>query len=99
MIDIVNYISNNFHIISDIINFHAFIKHVHIKDKNIKGANVLLGRGEADFYEINVALNAVKYNGLYTFETFRGNDPVETAKFHKNFVEFFIKESINKNLH
>lgn len=95
LVDTGNYISNNFDIISDIINFHEFIKHIHIKDKNVNGSNVLLGRGKADFYDINVALNSIKYNGLYTFETYRGNDPIETAKFHTNFVKFFIKESIN----
>lgn len=97
LIDTGNYISNNFNIVSDILNYKEFIKHVHVKDKNINNENVILGRGRVDFYDINAALNSIEYDGLYTLETYRGNNPINTAKYHKNFIEFFIQESVNEN--
>jgi len=33
----------------------------------------------------------IRYDGGYTMETFRGDDPVETAKRHRQFVEGFLR--------
>ena len=63
------------------------IKHVHVKDKRRRdGANVLLGSGDTDFTGAFAALKEIGYGGDYTFETFRGDDPVATAKQHLEFV-------------
>jgi len=65
------------------------IAHVHIKDKNIDNANVLLGTGLVNFENVFYALNDVGYSGPYTFETSRGSNPVSTAKYNMNLVNFF----------
>ena len=69
------------------------IGHVHIKDKN--NANVLLGTGLVNFENVFYALNDVGYSGPYTFETTRGSNPVSTAKYNMNLVNFFKDNAEN----
>ena len=72
------------------------IAHVHIKDKNSNNENVLLGTGLVNFESVFHALNDIDYSGPYTFETTRGNDPINTAKYNMNLVNFF-KKNAEKN--
>ena len=65
---------------------------MHIKDKNEKGENVLLGTGLVNFNDVFRALKKINYQGPFTFETTRGRDPIRTAKFHMQLVEFFHGE-------
>lgn len=69
------------------------IVHVHIKDKNKNNKNVLLGTGLVNFMEVFEALEDIDYNGAYTFETDRGNDPVRTVLYGIEFVKFFHNEA------
>ena len=62
------------------------LKHVHIKDKNTKGINVKLGTGIAKFKKIFKALNKINYNGAFTFETTRQNDPIQTMRYNIKFL-------------
>ena len=71
------------------------IAHVHIKDKNSDNANVLLGTGLVNFESVFFALNDIDYNGPYTFETTRGNDPINTAKYNMDLVNFFKSNAEN----
>ena len=65
------------------------IAHVHIKDKNKKNENTLLGTGLVDFEQVFYALKDINYHGPFTFETVRGKDPVKTAIYNMQLVEFF----------
>jgi len=65
------------------------IAHVHIKDKNSANTNVLLGTGLVNFENVFFALNDINYDGPYTFETTRGSDPINTAKYNMSLVSFF----------
>ena len=56
------------------------ICHFHIKDKNWKGDNVVLGSGSVNFSKIFEAIKKIKYKGKFTFETNRGNNPIITMK-------------------
>ncbi len=71
------------------------IAHVHIKDKNSDNANVLLGTGLVNFESVFFALNDIDYNGPYTFETTRGSDPINTAKYNMDLVNFFKSNAEN----
>ena len=62
------------------------LKHVHIKDKNTKGMNVKLGTGIAKFKKIFKALNKINYNGAFTFETTRQNNPIQTMRYNIKFL-------------
>ncbi len=91
--DTGNRITSGQDIYSDILLLGEQIQHVHIKDKNDDGENVLLGTGKVNFYKVMESLLAIKYEGPFTFETFRGKDPVSTARYHKMFIDFFIREA------
>ncbi|MDP1879874.1 MAG: sugar phosphate isomerase/epimerase family protein [Parachlamydiaceae bacterium] len=80
-------------ICADIIMLREYIQHVHIKDKNERNENVLLGTGLVNFQTALKALYQINYSGDYTFETLRGNDPAATAKYHKMFLDFFLMEA------
>jgi len=82
-------------IYSDILLLGNLIRHIHIKDKNGKNENVLLGTGKVNFKEVFKSIFAIKYNGPYTFETYRGKNPVKTALYNKSFAEFFIQEAFS----
>ena len=71
------------------------IAHVHIKDKNSNNENVLLGTGLVNFESVFYALNDINYSGPYTFETARGNSPINTAKYNMNLVSFFKTNAEN----
>lgn len=70
-----------------------WIAHVHIKDKNESGVNVLLGTGRVNFAEVFQALREISYEGPLVFETTRGTDPAETAIFHMETCNFFSHEA------
>jgi len=70
-----------------------YIAHVHIKDKNSNNENVLLGAGLVNFEEVFYALNDIKYEGPFTFETTRGSNPIDTAKYNMQLVDFFKKNA------
>ena len=69
------------------------IAHVHIKDKNNHNQNVLLGTGLVNFSEVFYALRDVGYDGPFTFETTRGSNPIKTAVYNMNLVEFFKRNA------
>jgi len=46
-----------------------------------------------DFKKVFEAFNDIDYRGPFTFETTRGSDPVNTAKYNINFANFFIKNA------
>lgn len=69
------------------------IAHVHIKDKNAAGQNVLLGTGMVNFAEVFGALKEIGYRGPLVFETTRGKDPLETARYHMAVCSFFSYEA------
>jgi len=77
---------------ADISLLNQYICHVHIKDKNIHNQNVFLGTGEVNFHTAIKAIQKIGYQGGFTFETFRGRDPLATAQFHNSLVQFYLHE-------
>ena len=65
------------------------VMHVHLKDRDESGKNVVPGRGKVNFEPIMKALYEMQYTGLLITETDRGNDPLSTAIDNK---KFFLKE-------
>jgi len=91
--DTGNRIAFGHDIYQDIKLLGKHIKHVHIKDKNMKNENVLLGTGGVNFYEVFRSLKSIKYRSPYTFETFRGNNPIKTATYNMMLTNFFKHEA------
>lgn len=63
---------------------------VHIKDRNENGDNVVLGTGLVDFVACFMSLKEINYEGSYILETTLGENPIETAKTHLEFVKTFL---------
>lgn len=64
-----------------------FINHVHLKDRNHYGDNVVLGTGLINFKNIMKILKKNKYNKTFTFETNRGDNFLNTAKNNLKFIK------------
>ena len=60
---------------------------------NIGIQNVILGTGLVNFSVVFISLKKINYQGPYVFETSRGRDPVKTAKYNMQIVDFFIENS------
>ena len=71
----------------DIRQLSKWIGGIHVKDRNVSGENVILGRGLVDFKGCFQALKEIKYEGSYILETSMGDNPIETAKYHLGFVK------------
>lgn len=91
--DTGNRVAEGLNLALDIKMLGKRIVHVHIKDKDWKGDNVLLGTGMVDFKEVCKALKDIGYDGTMTFETVRGKDPIRTAKYNLDFIKFFMAEA------
>lgn len=82
----------------EIINLKNKIIHIHLKDKDIRGNNVILGNGIVNFKDIFFALKKINYKKNFTFETNRGNNPIKTMikniKFIKKICKF-VKYKLN----
>jgi len=91
--DTGNRIAFGHDIYSDIILLGDYIKHVHIKDKTKQNENVLLGTGKVNFHKVFHSFFKINYNGPYTFETTRGKDPIETAKYNLSLAKFFTSDT------
>ena len=74
-------------IYSDLKTFLKFTRHIHLKDKNKEGKNVKLNTGLVNFKKIFYILKKGKYKKSFTFETTRGTNPIEMAKFNINFLK------------
>jgi sugar phosphate isomerase/epimerase len=92
--DTGNQIFFKHNIYSDILLLRDYIKHVHIKDKTKQDENVLLGTGIVNFHKVFKSLYEINYNGPYTFETTRGSNPIETAKYNLSFAKYFISDNL-----
>lgn len=63
------------------------IIHVHLKDRNTKNDNVVIGTGIVKFNKIMKTLLNKNYNGCLTTETSRGEDPIRTALETKKYLQ------------
>ena len=73
---------------NEILKLNKYIGHVHIKDKNNKNINVVLGTGQVNFAEIFKSLKQINYKGKFTFETNRGTNPLSTAIYNDYYCNF-----------
>jgi L-ribulose-5-phosphate 3-epimerase len=70
----------------EIVKLKNNIFHFHIKDKNWKDENVILGTGNVNFNLIFDAVKKIRYKGKFTFETNRGNNPIKTMCANRDFI-------------
>ena len=81
-------------LVLDICKFKSEIKHVHLKDKNFKNKNVIVGKGEVKFKSIFKELKKINYKGSFTIESQRGknikNQATENYIFFKNLINQYL---------
>tara|TARA_B100000780_G_scaffold257910_1_gene207989 strand:+ start:1255 stop:2109 length:855 start_codon:yes stop_codon:yes gene_type:complete len=94
--DTGNRIAFGHNIYEDLMLLGNKIEHIHIKDKNTKNENVLLGTGLVNFLYLFKALKKINYIKSYTFETTRGLNPKKTCEFNMNFINYFCEETVNE---
>lgn len=75
---------------NDLLLFKNHILHIHIKDKNSQGKNVLLGKGNVNFKKVFLALKKISYKNKLTLETNRLEHPMTTAKKNIKFLKKFF---------
>lgn len=76
---------------AEILELGNLIRHVHIKDKEPGGKNVMLGSGKVDFGAVFANLDAVGYDGQLILETCRGDGEVEAGKRNLAFVKSLLR--------
>lgn len=94
--DTGNRVVDNPDLRSEITALGSRIHHVHIKDKDPAGRNVVLGTGLVDFLQVFTALDEIGYSGPLVFETTRGTNPAMTAAYHMATCEFFSHEACHR---
>lgn len=68
--------------------------HIHVKDKNVFGLNVMLGLGGVNFAKCFECLRAINYEGLVTLETCYSNDAIDGAKKNLKFIYDIMKANL-----
>lgn len=76
---------------AEILELGSLIRHVHIKDKEPGGKNVMLGTGKADFKAVFANLDAIGYTGPLILETARGDGEVDAGKRNLAFVKALLQ--------
>jgi sugar phosphate isomerase/epimerase len=77
--DTGNFYLMNKNVLQSLKDYYPYINHIHLKDRNVSGKNVILGSGKINFDSLFNFLKKKKYNKFFTFETNRGNIALETA--------------------
>ena len=85
--DTGNRLGSNFKQYLEILKLKKKIIHIHLKDKNFLGENVVMGTGNVDFALIFKSLKKINYRGNFVFETNRGINPITTMKNNLIFIK------------
>ena len=77
----------------EILKLKKKIIHIHLKDKNFLGKNVIMGNGRVNFISIFKSLKKIAYNGNFVFETPRGEDVIITMRNNLKFIRRATEEA------
>jgi len=90
--DLGNRVNLHQNVFQDILEFGRNIKQIHIKDKNLFGKNVVIGKGNVDFKAAFKAIKKLSLKNLsFAFENNRGKDPFLSARKNLKFFKKLIK--------
>ncbi len=88
--DTGNFFLKNKNLIKSLNHYFNYTNHVHLKDRDKFGKNVVLGTGLINFFEIITILKKRKYKKCLTFETHRGKNAILTANQNLTKIKNFI---------
>jgi len=83
--DTGNFFVKNRNLAKTLKQYETYINHVHLKDRDKFGNNVVLGNGLINFSQVMKFLKSKNYKRCLTFETHRGINAILTA--NKNFSQ------------
>jgi sugar phosphate isomerase/epimerase len=83
--DTGNFFVKNRNLVKTLKQYETYINHVHLKDRDKFGNNVVLGTGLINFSQVMKFLKSKNYKKCLTFETHRGTNAILTA--NKNFSQ------------
>ena len=81
---IVKY-KNNY---SNLLKLKNEIKHIHLKDRDLYGRNVLLGKGKVNFKKFFSIINQINYKGYYTLETTSDKNAKNSIIHNLNYLKY-----------
>jgi len=79
----------------EIIILNGLIVHVHIKDRQVNGPNVMLGQGDVNFDACFCALDRIGYEGQMILETIYEVSPEAEAARNLQFVQARVAEFLS----
>jgi len=86
--DVGNSVAYGFVPENEILDLGNYVKHVHLKDRNIDyGPNVPLGQGAVNFDNVFKSLDQIGYKGCLTLETKYVNNPAMEAKQYFEYIK------------
>ncbi|WP_440693724.1 sugar phosphate isomerase/epimerase family protein [Candidatus Pelagibacter sp. HIMB1695] len=88
--DTGNFFLKNKNVLNNLKSYYPYINHIHLKDRNKFGENVIFGDGEINFKSLFKFLKNKKYNNFFTFETNRGDIALQTANNNLKIVRNLI---------
>ena len=65
---------------AEVMALKNYIQSIHVKDRNLDGISVPLGKGNADFDKSFHALSKIDYSGNFVFETYRDDEGLKIFK-------------------
>ena len=77
--DTGNFYLKNKNVLQSLKDYYPLINHIHLKDRNLMGKNVVFGSGKINFDNLFKFLKKKKYRRFFTFETNRGSKVLDTA--------------------
>ncbi len=63
------------------------ISNIHIKDRLLHGGPVMLGKGNAELFEVKEFIEKSGYNGIVTYQAYRDEDPINTFTKQRSYFE------------
>lgn len=88
--DTGNFYLKNKNILKNLRKYYPYVNHIHLKDRDSSGKNVIFGDGNIKFQNLFKFLKKKNYDKYFTFETNRGRSAIETAVKNLKIVKKFI---------
>ena len=84
--DIGNSAALGYDPIEELNTYGNLVTDIHIKDRELGGGPIILGRGNVDFENFFAALKEIKYKGPFIFQAYRDDEGVEIFKKQLNWI-------------
>jgi L-ribulose-5-phosphate 3-epimerase len=77
--------------IEELNTYGNLVTDIHIKDRELGGGPIFLGRGNVDFDKVFAKLKEIQYKGPFIFQAYRDDEGVEIFKKQLNWITPYLK--------